>query len=257
MDRDIIMDSRANVNAGYTNEAIEHFDQFGILSHQMPNAIGMWPNEIECLMWLCLDSDWDNNEADWMEIGSFCGGSAVAMGCASIRGVLPRPHKIYSVDLDHNPMFDMNIRRAGMENMSEKIVCNSNDLDKHYNGDPLSFVFIDGFHSYRQVIDDFEMVRTWLTDDAIIAFHDVSPNIYSKTYITPDDHTQLYEDTSENFCLDEAILYINRYHDYEFIINPMQKDIKHFKETGLTSWVRGKTSPFNSLCAIRRTNVRA
>ena len=33
---------------------------------------------------------------------------------------------------------------------------------------------------------------------------------------------------------------------------PVKKNIKHFAETGLTKWVKGTTSPFNAVAAIRR-----
>jgi hypothetical protein len=37
---------------------------------------------------------------------------------------------------------------------------------------PLDLVFIDGDHSYESVKSDFEIVRPWLSPNAVLAFHD-------------------------------------------------------------------------------------
>jgi len=216
----------------------------------MPNAIGLWPNEQECLLWLVLNSDVESN---WMEIGSFCGGSAGLM-CLARQGVTGNKPAVYSVDCDFNKynMFDRNVyEMGGFSAMSKKIECDSNELEEHYNGEPLSFVFIDGFHSFKQVVNDFNKVKPWLTDDAIVAFHDVSPDLnknVSKSY----NYEELFNSSEEDFRLDEAVAYILDNNDFELVDIPVKKQIGHFKETELKSWVRGKTSPFNALAAIRR-----
>jgi predicted O-methyltransferase YrrM len=230
---------------------IYEFKRFGILSHWMPNAIGLWPNEQECLLWLVLNSD---TNANWMEIGSFCGGSAVLM-CLARRMVADSQPTVYSVDCDFDKygMFDRNVyAMGGFSATSQKIECDSNKLEQYYNGDPLSFVFIDGFHSFKQVVNDFEKVKPWLTNDAIVAFHDVSPDLkdsINKEY----DYDELFKNENEDFRLDEAVCYIlNNNDDFSLIDIPVKKDIRHFKETNLKTWVRGQTSPFNALAAIRR-----
>ena len=225
------------------------FRTFGILSHWMPNAIGLWPNEQECLLWLALNSD---SSANWMEIGSFCGGSAVLL-CSARRLVGGRP-SVYSVDCDFGAygMFDNNVYHKGsFADLSKKIECDSNNLDEHYNGNPLSFVFIDGFHSFKQVVNDFNKVKPWLTKDAVVAFHDVSPDLKSNLD-KEHDYNELFANEDEDFRLDEAVTYILNNNEFELIDIPVKKEIKHFKETELTSWVRGKTSPFNAIAAIRR-----
>ena len=73
-----------------------NFKRFGIKPHQLPNAIGMWPNEQECLLWCALNSNLEDN---WMEIGSFCGGSAVLL-CLARRLTNNKPNSVYSVDCD-------------------------------------------------------------------------------------------------------------------------------------------------------------
>jgi len=226
------------------------FRSFGILSHWMPNAIGLWPNEQECLLWLVLNSD---TESNWMEIGSFCGGSAVLM-CLARQALAGNKPAVYSVDCDFNKygMFDRNVyEMGGFSAISKKIECDSNELEKHYDGEPLSFVFIDGFHSFKQVVNDFNKVEPWLTKDAIVAFHDVSPDL-SQNVSNSYNYEELFNSDEEDFRLDEAVTYILDNNDFELIDIPVKKQIGHFKETELQSWVRGKTSPFNALAAIRR-----
>jgi len=53
------------------------FDKLGILPHTKPNAIGLWPNEQECLVWSALQC---NADQLWVEVGSFCGGSTILLG---------------------------------------------------------------------------------------------------------------------------------------------------------------------------------
>ena len=201
---------------------IYKFRSFGILSHWLPNAIGLWPNEQECLLWMVLNSD---TEADWMEIGSFCGGSAVLMCLARQTLVGNRP-SVYSVDCDFDKhgMFDQNVyEMGGFNGLSKKIECDSNELDRYYNGEPLSFVFIDGFHSFKQVVNDFEKVKPWLTDDAIVAFHDVSPDLHeniNKSY----DYENLFESNEEDFRLDEAVTYIVNNSDFELLDITVKKE---------------------------------
>ena len=106
---------------------IYQFKRFGILSHWMPNAIGLWPNEQECLLWLTLNS---SPRADWMEIGSFCGGSAVLM-CLARRMLVENHPTVYSVDCDFDKygMFDKNVyKMGGFSMVSKKIECDSNCL---------------------------------------------------------------------------------------------------------------------------------
>ena len=229
-------------------EIIDEFDTYGINTHMLPNAIGMWPNEQECFVWSALTSE----KGDFLEIGSFCGGSAVLMGLV-IRNT-KRSDKVYSVDIDFNihNMYDMNIKRAGLGNICQPIQYDSSKIGSVYKGNPVSFLFIDGWHSFKQVMIDFEQMKPFLTENATVMFHDVSPYIYDKSYLSQLENYNNYSD-EEDFRLDEALAVILKENkDFKLIKNPMQKSVKHFDETGLTQWVRGKTSPFNSICTIRR-----
>ena len=63
-----------------------------------------------------------------------------------------------------------------------------------------------------------------------------------------------YKEGEEDFRVDEAIFDILMDHkDFELMERSKEYDCEHFQETQLTEWVRGTTSPFNSLAAIRRT----
>jgi len=229
------------------------FERFNIRSHFLPNAIGMWPNEQECLLWCCLNSV---HGGDWLEIGSFCGGSAVLMCLA--RQQLNLGPSVLSVDINFNKMFDKNVAAGGFKTLSKKIESNSSDLQLCGQ---IDFAFIDGFHSFRQVLADFIAIRSNLHEDAIIGFHDVSPNIYKDnnedylhecyTYVNT-HYNSLANFTEQDFRLDEAVVFICATYGYKIIHIPCRRVEKHFRETQLTDWVRGKTSPFNSFVAIQK-----
>lgn len=232
------------------------FDEFNIKNHTLPNAIGMWPNEMECLLWLCLNAP----SGDFMEIGSFCGGSAVLMCLArELIGMGPR---VVSVDIDFNKygMFDKNIAAGGFGNISYKLECDSNNIKQQYDGKPLSMVFIDGWHSFGQVIRDFYQIKPFLTNGAFIAFHDVSPKMYTKNnelYLKEcrqraiDSFDAWYSDPEQNFILDEAVSYLLSKENISIVDIPVRYEEFYPRETGLKNWVRGTTSPFNSLVAVQ------
>jgi len=48
--------------------------------------------------------------------------------------------------------------------------------------EPVNLAFIDGFHSFRQIITDFMQLSPVLTDNAFILFHDTSPHIFDPNY---------------------------------------------------------------------------
>lgn len=232
---------------------IDKFDTFGISIHQMPNAIGMWENEQECLLWLLLNS---NPNQDWLEIGAFCGGSAVLM-CLAKR-IVGGTGKVISVDNDYKPIFNHNVYTRGkFQDIHVKITCDSSKLQQYYSGE-ISVAFIDGYHSFSQVITDFKQLQPYLNKDSYIAFHDLSPYIHGEEYFEKKykyairNYDKLMNDSSQNFCLDEAVTIICKTHGYKLVDIPVHDyEDEHPIETGLTEWVRGTTSPFNSFGAIQ------
>jgi predicted O-methyltransferase YrrM len=232
---------------------IDQFDLLGIIPHTLPNAIGMWPNEQECLIWCA--SQCDPNQ-DWLEVGAFCGGSAILLGLT--QKYLNGNGKVLTVDIDFRDIFDLNLKRSGLTNII-KIQNNSSNLFK-ICADPISFVFLDGWHSFASIVSEFEQIRNIVVDNGIIGFHDVSPNMWkhNQEYInekykySQNNLNQLFNDTNQNFLLDEAISYICKKYNYHIIDIPVRKNETHFKETGLQQWIRGTTSPFNSFTAIMK-----
>jgi len=249
-----------------TKLILEEWERIGMQIHTLPNAAGMWTEELEYLAYLCGQCDFNKN---WVEIGSFCGSSACLMNLVRESKENPGTGKIISVDLDFKPMFDININRLSYQNLNQKLEINSSDFANKYrlqdwsqiksNTTEISFAFIDGFHSYQQVITDFEQVLPFLSKDAIVAFHDASPFMFDDGH---KDHCHSeggweMGDGIEDFRVDEAIFDILMDHkDFELMQRPPEYDCEHFQETGLTEWVRGTTSPFNSLVAIRKIGTK-
>ena len=240
---------------GEPEPVVERFEMLGILPHTKPNAIGLWPNEQLCLVWCAMQCDPNQH---WLEVGSFCGGSTILLGYA--QDALEGSGKILAVDLNFNPMFDLNLKRSKLTQVRKLAgdslwVLNEIRLDKD-----ISFAFLDGWHSFRNVVKEFEAIKHWLTDDAIIGFHDVSPKMYThdNNYINETNNQVLanyasfIEDESQNFLIDQAVAYLCVQYNYEIIDIPVREKLSYFKETGLTGWVRGKTSPHNAFTAIRK-----
>lgn len=232
---------------------VNKFDTYGILPHHLPNAIGMWENEQECMVWTALQCD---PKSTWVEVGAFCGGSAILLG-------LTKKHPIlFSIDNNFKPIFDQNVyKRAKLNNIVQKLEINSLDFLYHYDKPDIGFVFLDGYHSFSMVLREFEMLQPLLLPDAIIGFHDVSPMMYTnsnQTHIRDcyeyacNNYDMLMNSVEQDFRLDEVISYICIKYDYKIIDIPVRNNDTHFKETGLQQWVRGTTSPLNSYTAIRK-----
>ena len=238
------------------DKLIDKFDTYGILPHTLPNAIGMWPNEQECLLWCALNVPTEYNR---LEIGAFCGGSAILLALA--KATTNSNTKVISIDNNFNPMFDHNVYQRGkFDNIVTKIECNSLDILQHYN-EPLSFIFLDGWHSFSAIIKEFDLLEPLMTVDCIICFHDVSPKMCSNSNQTHirncyefamDNWDSLINSKEQDFRLDEAIATICTQSGYKIIDIPVRNNETHLQETGLTEWIRGKTSPFNSFTAIKR-----
>jgi predicted O-methyltransferase YrrM len=252
-------------------ELMEQFSSFGFTSHQYPNAIGLWPNEQESLLWLALNSPAGN----FMEIGSFCGGSAVLL--CLVRRMMGVGPTVFSVDRtfsDWGNAFNRNVYRVGkFKDISKQIECDSNELDKYYDNSPLSFVFIDGWHSFSAVLRDFEKVCPWLVPGAIVAFHDTAPQPYKKGQIEHyyrravenyKEWTQVelpvwqgsvsvkeYHESekSQDFLIDEALAYLLKTHNCQLVNIPVIDGSTHFDRVPV--YRHGSTSPYHGLAAIQ------
>ena len=221
------------------------FGQYGLQSHNPNNGIGLWQEEQELL--LTLTNDCEN----YLEIGSHNLGSAILVETQA--RVNKTKRKVTAVDLKFSPWAAINHKRAGSNVCMWE--CDSSRLKELHEMNNLDFVFIDGYHSFRQVLIDFNQVQDSLTDDAIIAFHDTSPKLNNDEWVAErrefvySHYDELIEDESENFYIDEAILKIC---DLGYELIDCGIECYHPRETGLTGWIRGTTSPSSAIWAIRK-----
>jgi predicted O-methyltransferase YrrM len=129
-----------------------------------------------------------------LEIGSYCGKSAVYLGAAARAG----DSVLFSVDHHHGseenqagwehhdpevvdpetgrmdtlPFFRRTIARAGLEHVVVGVVGDSATIARHWST-PLGLLFIDGGHALDVVIADYEGWSPHLAPDGLLVFHDV------------------------------------------------------------------------------------
>jgi len=116
-----------------------------------------------------------------LEIGAFKGASTIVLSKAAraagddhIWTVDPFTSRC-ETDLPKGtsyPEFLSNLTQTGEERFVRVFKGLSQDLAKQWR-DPIRVLWIDGDHSYKGVKRDLELFREFLSDGAIIAFHDV------------------------------------------------------------------------------------
>jgi predicted O-methyltransferase YrrM len=132
-----------------------------------------------------------------LEIGSYCGKSALYIGsaCKEQKAIL------YSVDHHHGSEeqqpgeqyfdpelfntflyrvdtfghFRQTLQKAGLEEAVVPMVASSAAVADGW-GTPLSLVFIDGGHAYDTVLTDYECWHSHLLPNGYLVFHDIYPN---------------------------------------------------------------------------------
>jgi predicted O-methyltransferase YrrM len=116
-----------------------------------------------------------------LEIGAFKGASTIALSMAARAA---GDDHIWTVDPFSNPCegalsdgtcypeFLENLRRAGQEHSVKVFKGLSQDLAREWTA-PIRLLWIDGDHSYKGAKQDFDMFRPFLSEGAIVAFHDV------------------------------------------------------------------------------------
>ncbi len=129
-----------------------------------------------------------------LEVGSYCGKSAVYLGAAArAAGAL-----LFSVDhhrgseenqagwehhdaelvdpatgrMDTLPFFRRTIERAGLEDVVVAVVGDSPAIAAHWRT-PLGLVFIDGGHALDVVLADYEAWSPHVAAGGVLVFHDV------------------------------------------------------------------------------------
>jgi cephalosporin hydroxylase len=232
---------------------LKQFSQLGLFSHNPHNGIGLWTEEQELLLTLVGESK------KYLEIGSHNLGSALLVEEHARTNGLER--EIFGLDIEFSPWAKLNYKRA---NSSIKMLeCDSNELRQHHQElQGLDFVFIDGFHSFNQVLHDFEAVQDLVVDGGIVAFHDTSPNLNKPSYVdtcwefASENFGELAStERGEDFYVDEAIVFImrsfNKIKDMNWSLIDCTIECYHPQETRLQSWIRGKTSPHSAIWAMK------
>ena len=129
-----------------------------------------------------------------VEIGTWCGKSAVILGAAAREA----GSVIFTIDhhrgseenqpgwewhdptlvdeeagrIDTLPFFRRTIMRAGLEEEVVGIVGRAPTVARHWRT-PLAFLFIDGGHTDEHVTNDYEGFARWVARGAVMVIHDV------------------------------------------------------------------------------------
>ena len=129
-----------------------------------------------------------------LEVGSYCGKSAVYLGAAARAGCAV----LFSVDhhrgseenqaawehhdpelvdaatgrMDTLPFFRRTIERAGLEDVVVAVVGDSPAIAAHWRT-PLGLVFVDGGHALDVVVADYEAWSPHVAAGGVLVFHDV------------------------------------------------------------------------------------
>lgn len=139
----------------------------------------------------------DGGAAPMLEIGSYCGKSAIYLGSAA------RDRNTILFALDHHrgseenqpgwewhepdlvdpevgvidtlPRFRRTVFDAGLEGTVVALVGDSPTVGSRWRI-PLSFLFIDGGHGSEPAHRDFELWTPWIEMGGILAIHDVFPD---------------------------------------------------------------------------------
>jgi predicted O-methyltransferase YrrM len=113
-----------------------------------------------------------------LEIGSYLGASSSYIAAALSK----KNGHLYCIDTWNNETMiegqqdTFAVFRSNTDGVKQYITQvrkRSEDVSSQEIATPLNLVFIDGDHSYDAVKKDFDLVQPWLSEDAIIAFHDV------------------------------------------------------------------------------------
>ncbi|MEO0983450.1 MAG: class I SAM-dependent methyltransferase [Pseudomonadota bacterium] len=132
-----------------------------------------------------------------LEVGSYCGKSAVYIGaaCKEIESVLfavdhhrgseenqpgweyfdPEVWDETAGAVDTLPFLRETLRRAKLEDTVIPIVGRSEAVAAQWRT-PLAFLFIDGGHTMEQALRDFRGWTPHLTQNGVLAIHDVFPD---------------------------------------------------------------------------------
>ncbi len=132
-----------------------------------------------------------------LEVGSYCGKSAIYLGAAARAG----RSTVFAVDhhrgseenqagwehhdptlvdpelgvIDTLPVFRRTIHDAGLEDVVVAVVGSSATVGRHWRT-PLALLFIDGGHGEEPAHTDYEIWSRWVDRDGLLLIHDVFPD---------------------------------------------------------------------------------
>lgn len=234
------------------NKLYDDFVGMGLNSHIVGGlSIGMWPAEISKLLYATLEAP----KGEVCCIGSHNGGSECVIGLA--KEFKKDYEKIFSVDLCFGEYYDLCISRLKYRCPNQEVVkwtMNSCDFGNFYGEftgykKSIGLALVDGYHSFKQAILDTEQILPYLKSGGIILYHDCGPEPSKVGLHKFIDIDKI--DESEDFYISEALGYLLETYEYLEEFQLPDYPCKHFRETGLTQWKRGTTSPVNSLYALR------
>jgi predicted O-methyltransferase YrrM len=108
-----------------------------------------------------------------VEIGSWKGKSTI---CLALGSKAAGKGKVFAIDphsFGSEKPFRENLKRARVEDIVGPLVMTSEEASKQWSGNPISLLWIDGAHDYENVKKDFTLWEPYLSDKAIVVFHDV------------------------------------------------------------------------------------
>ena len=132
-----------------------------------------------------------------LEVGTYCGKSAIYLGAAARHGGTTaftvdhhrgseenqrgwEHHDATLVDpesglMDTLPAFRRTIERAGLEDVVVAVLGRSTTVARHWRT-PLSLLFIDGGHGEEPAHADYESWTPWVQADGVLGIDDVFAN---------------------------------------------------------------------------------
>src|SRR5512133_2804349 len=138
-----------------------------------------------------------------LEVGTYCGKSAIYLGAAARQVAAPAGprHVVFTVDhhrgseenqagwehhdaslvdeesglMDTLPVFRRTLARAGLEDHVVAVVGRSTTVAAHWRT-PLAMLFIDGGHAEEHARNDYTGWAPWVAQGGALAIHDVFPD---------------------------------------------------------------------------------
>jgi predicted O-methyltransferase YrrM len=117
-----------------------------------------------------------------VEIGSYVGRSTVVLARATMDRGAPQvvavdPHTgMMTVEdetpRDTRPVFEENVRAAGVSDAIRLIHATSVDAARRWDGDAVQMLFVDGLHTRENVLEDVRSWAPFMSDQRVVAFDD-------------------------------------------------------------------------------------